>query len=133
MRPFATFALWFAGAVLATCIAWSAVGVYALDGYERGWGAGGTFQVLTWISLAVSVVALFSSGVGARFGGMTRRAPIWLPVTLGILFVLLNFLLGKVMEASGFPPNRAVVILWVVLVPAAIGLLVAPHFRDGRL
>jgi hypothetical protein len=133
MRPFATFALWYSGAVLATCLAWTAVGVYALDEYERAWGPGRMFLIVACIALLVSLVALFSSGVGARLGRMSLRTPHWVPVTLGVLFVVLNFVLGKIMEVVGIPPARTAMILYVVLVPAAMAYAAATRFREKRL
>src|SRR5690349_3877851 len=101
MRAFPNFALCFSGSVLVTCVIWSGVAVYAFDGYEKAWGKGPTFQVLTWMSLAVSLVALASSWAGGRLGDMQRRPPSWLPVSLGVLFVVLNYALGLGTEAMG--------------------------------
>jgi hypothetical protein len=125
MRAFANFALCFSGSVLVTCLIWSGVAVYAFDGYEHAWGKGPTFQVLTWISLAVSLVALASSAVGGKLGGMQRRAPLWLPLSFGVFFVVLNYALGWGIEALGYAPNRVLAIVWVVVVPAVIAFVVA--------
>jgi hypothetical protein len=125
MRAFANFALCFSGSVLVTCLIWSGVAVYALDGYERAWGKGPTFQVLIWMSLAVSLVVLASSGLGGKLGGMQRRAPLWVPLSLGVLFVVLNYALGWGIEAMGYSPNLVLAVVWVVVVPAALAFGVA--------
>jgi hypothetical protein len=106
-------------------LVWSGVAVYGFDGYEQAWGAGPTFQVLLWMSVAVSVVALFSSGVGGKLGGMQQHARPWLPITLGVLFVVLNFVLGRTVEAIGSSPSRMLAIVWVVAVPAVIAFIAA--------
>jgi hypothetical protein len=132
MRPFASFALSFSAAALATLLAWSAVSVYVLDGFEAAWGRGPTLQVLVWISVGVSVLVLFSSGFGARAAGLNRQVSWPLPIALGTAFVMLSAVVGWVMESAGFPPNRLFAILWLVLSPFAIAFLAARRITGGE-
>jgi hypothetical protein len=47
----------------------AAVSVYGFDEYERAWGRGGSFQVLSWISVPVALgVGLFAA-LGFRVAG----------------------------------------------------------------
>jgi hypothetical protein len=132
MRPFASFAVWFACGMLATCLAWSAVAVFALGGFEIAWGKGPTFQVLVWISIGVSLIALFSSGFGAKIAGMLMRPPRLLSASLGLAFVFLSALIGWGMEAAGWQPNRPFAVGWLVATPMAIAYLVASASIRGR-
>jgi asparagine N-glycosylation enzyme membrane subunit Stt3 len=129
MRPFATFALWFSSALLMTGVIWAAITVYALGGYEQSWGPHRMFFVIVAFSFLVSLVTLFLSALGAKLGGMSRHAPVWLPVILAVLSVIANFLLGQAMEAIGHPPSRAAAILWTLIVPTGIAFIVARKFR----
>jgi hypothetical protein len=91
------------------------------------------FLIVVCLALLVSFVALFSSGIGAMLGRMSLHPPRWVPVTLGILFVVLNFALGRIMEVVGIPPTRTAMIVYVVLLPAAMAYAAATRFRQKRL
>ena len=58
-------------------------------------------------------------------GGMARQTSFWLPVTLGVLFVIVNYAVGVAMELSGFPPNQLFAVGWVVILPAVVAWFVA--------
>jgi hypothetical protein len=133
MRPFATFALGFAGTLFITGVNWAAIAVYALGGHEQTWGPHRMFLVIAAFSLLVSLVTPFLSGLGANFGGMSRHAPFWLPLVLSELMLVANFRLGQAMNALGHPPDRTAAILWLLIVPGGIAFIVARRFRASAV
>lgn len=66
-------ALWAAMAFLLCMLVVAAVSVYGFDEYERAWGRGGSFQVLSWIAIAASVGVGICAALGFRVGGESMR------------------------------------------------------------
>lgn len=72
MKPISTATLWSALSFLVLALAAAAVGVYGFDGYEKAWGRGPSFQVMSWVACFVSVVI----GILAALGFKLARVPL---------------------------------------------------------
>jgi hypothetical protein len=121
LRP----AVVFAASFLAVLLVLATVSVYVFGQYERAWGRGGSWQVLSWISLASAVLSFF----GALFALIiTRRRGRNLSLPRAVLGGIFSSV-GIVLLLYASPPVAQSVGLWGV----AVASLVLPMVACGML
>ena len=125
MKPFARFALYFAGGLLASALLLSTLSVYAFDQYEPAWGRGGSVQVEWWISCGAAICALFSVGVAVRWLTPARSVGSTAAFVSGVAFVFLTIATSWLLTQLQVPDSRSLVLLWILLGPAFLGVAVA--------
>jgi peptidoglycan/LPS O-acetylase OafA/YrhL len=73
MKAVSRAALWTAMTFLLCMLVAAVISVYGFDEYERAWGRGGSFQVLSWVAVAASVGVGICAALGFRVGGESMR------------------------------------------------------------
>jgi peptidoglycan/LPS O-acetylase OafA/YrhL len=65
--------VWSAMSFLLCMLVAAAISVYGFDEYERAWGRGGSFQVLSWIAAATSVAVCLLAAFGFRVAHVSSK------------------------------------------------------------
>jgi len=108
MKPIAIATLWSAMSFLVLALAAAAIGVYGFDGYEKAWGRGPSFQVMSWVACFLSIVI----GVFAALGFKLARVPLlgrpkYCGALVGILAAVVTVVAAVVLprdsELGGLP------------------------------
>lgn len=117
-----TGTLTFAAASFLAFVIASAVSVFALGQIERGWGAGGSFQVLCMASAVATLLLLVGFGLGAA---IRRRVPNWpTSAVLGAACAMLFVATLAIASALGADPAESLVLLVALPVLGAVSTLI---------
>ena len=134
LRP----AVVFSAIYLAVLILLATGSVYMFGQYERAWGRGGSWQVLSWIAIGSTILAFFAALFTST---LVRRRGRELSITRAALASILTILMFLPLSYVAAPIAQTVGLLGVavasLVLPALSCALLsksansAPH-RDGR-
>ena len=112
LRPAVIFAM----AYFLILVGLAAVSVYVFGVYERAWGRGGSWQVLTWIAAGSTVLAFFGALSGSTVARRRGRALSLLRTLLAAIVASLVLLCALYVSA----PVGQTVGLWGIAVASVV-------------
>jgi hypothetical protein len=99
-----------------------------LEQYERSWGRGGSVQVLWMLSVAVALLTLISSGLGAKAASPQRHAPAIASALAAFFFIGISAILFWFIPSMHQDVALFSFLGWLSVGPAILGFGVIKRY-----